>query len=140
MSDVWCKALPWLLEDDHVTTADELQELTLHFREHPPNAGDHLCCRYRPLHYASRNQRGEHAVAVVKALLTVDTHAVRMKNEKGHLPLHMAVKHQKGEHSFAVTEAILTAFPLAAQEKSSGEFCHCTLRLITGWASMAWRW
>lgn len=98
MAAPWEKGLSWLCEDDHVPTAAEAEELQDYFRSNPVEVElADSDCKCIPLHHAAYKQRGEHAVTIVKTLLTVYLDGVKQKNKYGNLPLHDAAWKQTGE-------------------------------------------
>jgi ankyrin repeat protein len=118
-SDVWKIALPWLLEENHVSTSEEVEQLKSHFRKHPRNAEVKLGRGHLPLHYVAKNQRGEHVIMIVKALLAANPQATREKTNDGWLPLHFAAQTQNGEHGLLVVEALLTTYVQGALQSTN---------------------
>lgn len=118
MTPAWMNALRWLCRIN-TTTSDQTAQLQTYFEANADQleVADHG--GRLPLHDAAANQRGEHALSVVTALLKAYPHAARQKNNDGCLPLHCAAQDQKGEYAVAVVMALFNAYPAGAQEKDS---------------------
>lgn len=117
MDTKWKRALSWLWVDEHRPTAKEAAELKRYFERHPHQlrAADEE--GNLPLHTAARNQKGEHALAIITSLLTGYAHGARQTNEDGRLPLHYAAMWQTGHYGAAIVAALVAAYPVGAQLK-----------------------
>jgi ankyrin repeat protein len=120
MAAPWEKALPWLCEDGHKSTAGEAAELQDYFKNNPEQVelpDTAFACI--PLHRAAYKQRGKHAVVIVKTLLAAYPDGVKQKNKYGDLPLHDAAWRQTGEHGVTIVKLLLTLFPAGAKQKDT---------------------
>lgn len=119
MSSPWESALPWLLDENHATTAAETAQLKAYCDEHPRHMDKKNNDGRLSLHCAARNQRGVHSAPAVSALITVCPLGVQEKTNTGHLPLHAAAQHQKGQYGAAAIALLLTAYPDGIRVKTT---------------------
>lgn len=117
-SPAWVAALPWLSVDAHTTTEAEVAELVAYFNGNAEELQEKEGSdSWTPLHTSVKRQRGEHAVALVNALLAAHPPAAEEKDKEGNVPLHLAGTVQDGEHGAAVVDALVTAKPETARAK-----------------------
>lgn len=113
----WEYHLTWLREEGHVTTASEASRLERYCQDHPRRIAKSDEAGCFPLHLAARNQRGEHSLTVVQALIAAFGHALQRKNNEGDLPLHLAARFQRGEYGLPLMSALMTAYPHGLQRR-----------------------
>lgn len=122
MVAAWERALPWLLRCSFCgTTAAQVAELAAYCATYPQHLkADNMEGRL-PMHCTNAYQRGEHAVAVIGALLRTPPEAPQGKDKEGQLLLHhLATWVQRGDHGEAVVAALLKTYPEAAM--ATGQF------------------
>lgn len=111
----WEKVLGWDLDDTCVMTAAEATKAKTFFEDNPDQLQKENRFCELPIHHAIEVFRGEHATALVLALITAYPASVQHMSTNAGLPLHVAAEHQRGDHGLVMVKALLAADPGGAQ-------------------------